>query len=112
MDRLTATAAALASPARRALLTRLSRGPATVGELARPVRMTQQAVSKHLAYLERARLITKRRVGREHICTLNPEPMKEVAAWVDGFRQFWEESFDRLDGVLREMQAQEESSHE
>lgn len=83
-----------------------------MGELARPARMSQQAVSKHLAYLENAKLIHKRRVGRQHLCTLNPEPMKEVADWLDTFKQFWEESFDRLDEVLRQMQEEEEPHHD
>src|SRR5262245_17666561 len=103
VDSLDATLAAVAHPARRAILLRLAQGPAAVHDLARPFRMSQQAVSKHLAYLERARLVRKRRRGRQHICTLAPKPLKEVAFWAEGFRRFWEESYDRLDDLLVEM---------
>jgi DNA-binding transcriptional ArsR family regulator len=78
-----------------------------VGELAGPFRMSQQAVSKHLAYLERARLVEKRREGRSHVCTLKPAPFKEVADWVEYYRNFWEQTLDRLDAYLRTMQAEE-----
>jgi DNA-binding transcriptional ArsR family regulator len=103
VDSMDATLAAVAHPARRSMLRRLAEGPATVGDLARPFRMTQQAVSKHLACLERARLVRKRRRGRRHICTLAPKPLKEVAFWAEGFRRFWEESYDRLDDLLVEL---------
>ena len=69
--------------------------------------MSQQAVSKHLAYLERARLIEKRRHGRLQICALNPTPLKGVAEWAEGYRQFWERSFQRLDALLDELKTQE-----
>jgi DNA-binding transcriptional ArsR family regulator len=107
VDSLGLTLAALADPTRRSILNRLALGPLAVADLARPFRMSQQAVSKHLACLERARLIAKRRSGRQHICTLKPRPLKEVAHWAEGFRRFWEESYDRLDDVLVEMKVRE-----
>ncbi len=107
VDTLSATFAALSDPTRRSLLARLAAGPATVGELAGPFRVSQQAVSKHLAYLERARLVKKRREGRRHVCRLRPVPFKEVADWVEHYRRFWELSFDRLDEYLRGLNAKE-----
>ncbi len=107
MDALSTTLAALSDPTRRSILARLATGPATVGELAGPFRVSQQAVSKHLAYLERARLVEKRRKGRSHVCTLRPVPFKEVADWVEHYRKFWELSFDRLDEYLRGLNAKE-----
>ncbi len=107
MDALSTTLAALSDPTRRSILARLATGPATVGELAGPVRVSQQSVSKHLAYLERARLVEKRRKGRSHVCTLRPVPFKEVADWVEHYRKFWELSFDRLDEYLRGLNAKE-----
>lgn len=104
MDSLSATLGALADATRRGILDRLARGPATVGELAGPFRVTQQAVSKHVGVLERARLVTKRRRGRTHVCALRAEPLTDVAALLDRYRRQWEESFDRLDAYLREVQ--------
>lgn len=97
----------MADPTRRAILRRLTLGPASVTDLARPFDITQQAISKHLAYLEDARLIEKRREGRLHICSLNPAPLKEVAEWTEEYRKFWETSFQRLDALLEEMQSGE-----
>jgi len=108
VDTLSATLSALSDPTRRSILARLSAGPATVGELAEPFEMSQQAVSKHLAYLERARLVEKRREGRSHVCTLRPAPFKEVADWVEYYRNFWEQTLDRLGEYLRTMEAREE----
>lgn len=105
VDALSTTLAALSDPTRRSILARLAAGAATVGELAGPFRMTQQAVSKHLAYLERARLVEKRREGRSHVCTLRPAPFREVADWVEHYRRFWELSFDRLEEYLRRLDA-------
>ena len=105
VDRLSITLAAVSDPTRRALLERLRRGPASVGELAEPFRMSQQAVSKHLAYLEKARLVAKRRQGRVHVCRLNPTPLREVAEWAATYRAFWDQSFDRLDAYLRMLQS-------
>ncbi len=86
---------------------RLARGPATVNELAKPFAITQQAVSKHLAYLERALLIEKRREGRQHICSLTPDAIREVAEWAENYRRFWEANFERLDGYLQQMKKKE-----
>ena len=107
MDSLSATLAALSDPTRRSILARLAAGAATVGELAGPFRISQQAVSKHLAYLERARLVQKRRKGRSHVCTLRPAPFKEVSDLVEHYRRFWELSFDRLEEYLRGLDAKE-----
>jgi DNA-binding transcriptional ArsR family regulator len=109
VDSLSLTLGALADPTRRSILGRLVEGPATVGELARPFRMSQQAVSKHLARLERASLVEKRRDGRIHICSLDARPLREVAAWTAEYRRFWEDSFARLDAVLEELKAKEAS---
>lgn len=102
VDKLSLTLGALSDPTRRAILARLKAGPASVTELSQPFRMSQQAVSKHLASLQRARLIRKRRDGRKQICELTPAPMREVATWVDDYRQHWEEAFDRLRVLLQE----------
>ena len=83
-------------------------GPATVGELAEPFQISQQAVSKHLSYLQRARLVDKRRAGRRHVCTLRPAPFKEVSDWVEHYRNFWEQTLDRLGEYLRTMEGKEE----
>jgi DNA-binding transcriptional ArsR family regulator len=107
VDSLTRTLAALADPTRRAILHRLVDGPAPVRDLAQPFRISQQAVSKHLAYLEQARLIEKRRDGRLHICTLDPAPLKEVADWTEKYREIWEANFQRLDDLLRELKRKE-----
>ncbi len=97
------TLAALSDGTRRAILVRLKDGPASVHELAEPFRISQQAISKHLAYLERAQLIEKQRDGRLQVCRLNPKPMEEVAAWVEQYRAYWEEAFGRLDSLLHEL---------
>lgn len=100
VDSLSTTFAALSDATRRAILFRLQEGPASVHQLAEPFAISQQAISKHLAYLERAHLIEKRREGREHICHLNPTPMREIATWVEQYQRFWTDAFDQLDGVL------------
>lgn len=97
---------ALSDPTRRSILIRLAHGPASVNELAQPFKMSQQAVSKHLAYLQRASLIEKTRRGRQHFCTLSPTPLQGVTGWVDECRRFYEQSFERLDLVLQEMKQQ------
>jgi DNA-binding transcriptional ArsR family regulator len=106
VDALSTTLAALSDPTRRAMLERLTAGPASVNELAAPFQMSQQAVSKHLAYLERACLIEKQRQGRQHLCRLLPAPIKEVVGWAERYRRFWEGGFDRLGELLREMEPQ------
>ena len=92
--------AALSDPTRRAIVDRLKQGPATVNELAGPFAMTQQAISKHLAYLEQARVITKKRHGRLQICSLRPQAIREVAVWANNYQQFWTQSLERLDTLL------------
>ena len=104
-DRLDSTFAALADPTRRAILARLSTGEASVTELAQPFDMTLPAVSKHLKVLERAGLIARGRDAQWRPCRLKADPLKEVSDWVERYRQFWDESFDRLDDYLRELQA-------
>lgn len=106
-DALSATFAALADPTRRAILTRLARGEASVNELARPFDISLPAISKHLKVLERARLIARGRDAQWRPCRLRAAPLKGVADWVEHYRQFWEESFDRLDEYLKEIQAKE-----
>lgn len=105
MEQLTATLTAVADPTRRAILQRLADGPATVTELTKPFRISQQAVSKHLAHLESAQLIEKHRRGRHHVCTLRAKPLQQVADWVEGYRRCWEQNFERLDALLAELQA-------
>ena len=105
-DRLSSTFAALADPTRRAILARLSRGEATVLELAAPFAISLPAVSKHLKVLERAGLIERGREAQWRPCRLQAAPLKEVEDWVEQYRRFWEESFDRLGEYLREIQQQ------
>lgn len=108
VDPLSTTFSALSDPTRRSVVERLTRGPATVNELAEPFSMSQQAISKHLAYLERARLIKKRRQGRQHFCSLNPGAIRQVAIWAESYRRFWEESYERLDTLLEEIKSRGE----
>lgn len=103
MDSLSLTLTAIADPTRRSILHRLQVGSSTVGELAAPFRISQQAVSKHLACLERARLIQKQRDGRIHLCSLDARPLQAVADWTAQYRRFWQESFERLDDLLDEL---------
>lgn len=106
-DHLSTTFAALSDPTRRAILERLSTGEATVKELAEPFDMTLPAVTKHLKVLQRAGLITQGRQAQWRPCRLNATPLREVADWVEHYRQFWDESFDRLDDYLKELQKRE-----
>jgi len=103
-DHLSTTFAALADPTRRAILERLAGGEKTVTELAEPFQMSLPAVSKHLKVLERAGLIERGREAQWRPCRLNAAPLKEVANWVEHYRHFWEESFDRLADYLKELQ--------
>jgi DNA-binding transcriptional ArsR family regulator len=107
VDSLSTTLAAVADPTRRSILKRLAHGPAPVGDLAAPFDMSQQAVSKHLAILEGAGLVEKRRDGRVCICSLRPKPLQEVADWTEGYRRLWELNFQRLDALLDGMKALE-----
>lgn len=106
-DPLSATFAALADPTRRAILARLQKGEASVQELAEPFDMSLPAVSKHLRVLERAGLIARSRDAQRRPCRIAAAPLKEAADWMEGYRRFWDESFDRLDEVLQEMKAKE-----
>ena len=106
-DALNATFAALADPTRRAILHRLCSGEAAVTELAEPFDMSLPAVSKHLGVLEKAGLIKRGRDAQRRPCRLEAAPLKEAAEWVEGYRRFWEESFDRLDDYLKELQKKE-----
>src|SRR5438552_7998325 len=103
-DRLDATFAALADPTRRAILARLASGEASVTELARPFAMSQPAISKHLKVLERAGLISRGRDAQRRPCRLEAKPLAEADGWLEGYRRFWEESFQRLDALLDELQ--------
>lgn len=109
-DRLSATFAALADPTRRAILARLISGEATVSELAEPFEMSLPAVSKHLKVLERAGLVGRGRAAQWRPCRLEAGPLKDVADWLERYRRFWEQSFDRLEEYLRVLQAQEKKS--
>ena len=106
-DALSTTFAALADPTRRAILARLATGEATVKELAEPFTMSLPAVSKHLKVLQQAGLITQGRHAQWRPCRLEAAPLKGVAEWVERYRRFWEESLDRLDDFLRDIQAGE-----
>ena len=106
-DQLDATFAALADPTRRAILARLASGEANVGELAKPFDMSQPAISKHLKVLERAGLISRSREGQSRPCRLEAERLKEASAWMEKYRRFWDESFDRLDLYLEELKQKE-----
>ncbi len=108
-DRLSLTFAALADPTRRAILARLARGEATVTELAEPFKLSLPGVSKHLKVLQRAGLVMQGRNAQWRPCRLEAAPLKDVADWVEHYRRFWEESFDRLDDYLRELQNQEKT---
>jgi DNA-binding transcriptional ArsR family regulator len=106
VDYLSATFAALSVPTRRRIIDRLTRGPATVNELADPFSISQQAISKHLAYLERARLIKKQKKGRQHLCVLKPAAIRKISDWSENYRVLWEKRFQRLDALLDEMKSQ------
>ncbi len=108
-DMLSVTLSALADPTRRAILARLAVGEASVSELAEPFEMSMPAVSKHLKVLEKAGLITRGREAQWRPCKLAPEPLRDVAEWVGNYRRFWEESFDRLDAYLIELQKMEKN---
>jgi DNA-binding transcriptional ArsR family regulator len=107
VDRLGTTFAALSDPTRRAMIERLSRGPASVHGLTEPFALSQQMISKHIAYLVRARIVIKTKRGRESVCTLRPEAIKAVSDWAISYRRFWEESFDKLDVVVNQMKKAE-----
>ena len=106
-DPLSTTFAALADPTRRAILARLTEGEATVKELSAPFAMSGPAVSKHLRVLERAGLITRGREAQWRPCRLDATPLREVTEWAEGYRRFWDASFDRLEAYVRQMEEME-----
>ena len=106
-DGLSTTFAALADPTRRAILARLASGEASVTELAEPFAMSLPAISKHLKVLERAGLIARSRDAQWRPCRLEPQPLKGAADWLEHYRQFWEQSLDRLEEYLKDLQGKE-----
>jgi DNA-binding transcriptional ArsR family regulator len=106
-DPLSTTFAALADPTRRAILSRLTTGPANVKEISAPFEMSGPAISKHLRVLERAGLITRGRDAQFRPAQLEAAPLKQVAEWAEDYRRFWDASYNRLDGYLRTLKAQE-----
>lgn len=108
-DHLSVTFTALADPTRRAILARLARGEATVNELAAPFALSLPAVSKHLKVLQRAGLITQGRQAQWRPCRLEAAPLQDIDAWMEPYRQLWEQRFDQLDDYLRELQQEEKN---
>ena len=90
------------------MIERLSRGPASVHGLREPFSLSQQMISKHIAYLVRAQIVVKKKRGRESVCTLRPEAIKGVSEWAMSYRRFWEESFDKLDVVVQQIKREAE----
>jgi DNA-binding transcriptional ArsR family regulator len=107
-NQLNSTFSALADPTRRAILARLVSGDASVTELAQPFDMSMPAISKHLKILERAGLITRGRQAQSRPCHLTADPLKDAAGWIEHYRIFWEQSFDRLDQYLKEIQKKDD----
>lgn len=109
-DQLSLTFGALADPTRRAMLARLSKGEASVTELAEPFAMSMPAITKHLKVLEKAGLISRGKDAQWRPCHLKAEPLKEVNSWLDQYRKFWEERFDRLDEYLKKIQSEDDKN--
>jgi DNA-binding transcriptional ArsR family regulator len=109
---LNRTFAALADPTRRRMLEHLAHGDQCVTELARPHAMSLPAISKHVRVLEKAGLIRRRRQGRMHRLNLEASPMKQAAQWIEEYRRFWEQSLDRLDEYLKELQSKEKKNEQ
>jgi DNA-binding transcriptional ArsR family regulator len=108
-DQLSNTFHALADPTRRAILASLTTGEKTVSDLAKPFDMTMPAITKHLKVLEKAKLIERSRNAQYRPCHLNPKPLKDIDAWMEQYREFWEASFDRLDDYLQQLQTKEDN---
>ena len=108
VDSLSAVFAGLSDPTRRAIVDRLMQGPATVNDLAAPFAMTQQAVSKHLTYLQQAHIIRKERRGRQQMCSLRPEAIRAVAAWTHDYRKMWNQGLERLEILLESLEKEEQ----
>lgn len=109
-DPLSTTLAALADPTRRAILARLALGETSVAELARPFDISAPAVTKHLKVLQRAGLVTQTRQAQFRPCRLNPKPLREVADWLEKYREMWEQRLDRLEDYLQQLQEKERKS--
>ena len=109
-DQLSATFSALADPTRRAILERLVAGETSVTELAKPFAMSLPAVTKHLKVLQSAGLITRSRQAQWRPCRLNPEPLRDVAGWVEPYRRLWDERLDRLASYISDLQAKDQPS--
>jgi DNA-binding transcriptional ArsR family regulator len=109
-DRLDSIFSALADPTRRAILARLSLGTSSVTELAEPFKMSGPAVSKHLKVLEHAGLVIRGRQAQWRPCSLNAAPLKEIEDWISQYKRFWENSFDRLEEYLQELQVEEQEN--
>jgi DNA-binding transcriptional ArsR family regulator len=107
VDQLSAVFGALADPTRRAILNRLTAGDATVAELCAPFPMSQPAVSRHLRVLEEAGLITRHRRATARLSHLEAEPLREATEWLAPYREYWEKSYDRLDGLIAALEAEE-----
>jgi DNA-binding transcriptional ArsR family regulator len=107
-DQLSAVFGALSDPTRRAILLRLTRGDATVAELAAPFRVSQPAISGHLKVLERAGLISRRRRATARLSHLEADPLREATAWLAQYRDYWDESYERLDALLAALQAEKD----
>ena len=105
-DAISATFAALSDPTRRAILERLARGESSVKELAEPFAMSAPAITKHLKVLESAGLISRSRDAQWRPCKLEAQPLQDACNWMEQYRQFWEERFDRLDEYLQELQSE------
>ena len=105
IDNLSLSFAALADPTRRAILARLASGEATVMELAAPFALKQPSITKHLKVLEHAGLISRRRAAQTRPCKLETAPLRDVSRWIEAYKHLWEDSFDRLDAYLRDIQA-------
>jgi DNA-binding transcriptional ArsR family regulator len=104
VDQLSTVFSALADPTRRAILTRLTKGDATVAELAAPFAVSQPAISQHLKVLEQARLISRHRRATARLSHLEAEPLREATVWLARYRDYWDESYDRLDALLADIQ--------
>jgi DNA-binding transcriptional ArsR family regulator len=111
-DQLSAVFGALADPTRRAILARLTQGDLSVADLRTPFAMSQPAISKHLKVLERAGLVSRTRQATMRLSHLEPEPLREATEWLTGYREYWEESFDRLEALLTRIQRDERSAPE
>ena len=111
-DSLSLIFAALADPTRRAILARLAQGEASVKDLAEPFKISPPAVTKHLKVLQRAGLITQGRQAQWRPCRLEAAPLKDVAEWAEGYRRFWDASYERLDTYLQHMKKEEERKHD